>query len=84
MKNKEKLIEISKSFWDSGARKTNYFNVLIENLGTTNTDDLYEKIVLLCTRYFINCQELLDRYSDYKDSNLSEEDFRKMLYMVLV
>lgn len=84
MENKQKLIEISKAIRLSGLRKVKEFTALIENLGKMGTKDLYEKIVELCLQYSVDCQELIDRAADYKEAKLSEDDFRKMLYIVLV
>lgn len=84
MKNKEKLIEISQAIRSSDLRKASKFVELIENLSKTSTKDLYEKIVELCLQYNIDCQELIDKWVEYKETKLSEDDFRKMLYIVLV
>lgn len=84
MKNKEKLIEISQAIRSSDLRKASKFVELIENLSKTSTKDLYEKIVELCLQHNIDCQELINKSVEYKESKLSEDDFRQMLYIVLV
>lgn len=84
MENKKILMEINEKIKNSDMKKNKRFKSLMQNLATTNTKDMSESIIELCLQYKIDCQEIINKYSEVKESKLSEEEFRKMLYITLI
>lgn len=82
--NKEELMMIGENIRNSDLKKSGRFSSLIRNLSTMSTEEIYETIVELCLQYNIDCQELIDKRIDVKESKLSEDDFRHMLYAVMM
>lgn len=84
MKNKQELMELGENIRNSDMKNGNRFKSLMNNIATTSTKDLYETIVESCLQNHINCQVLINASDDFKESKLSEEEFRKMICMTLL
>lgn len=84
MENKQKLMEIGENIRKSDMKNNKRFKELMNNIATTSTKDLYETVVELCLLSHIDCHELINASSDFKESKLSEEEFRKMICITLL
>lgn len=83
MKNKEELIRIGKDIKESCIHNNGKFKSLIMNLDGIKIIDIYDTIVELCLQEGIECQELINVGSEFRDGELAENDFRNMIYTVL-
>ena len=84
MKHKEKLIRIGKDIKESKIPNNGKFKSLVINLSGMKTIDIYDTIVELCLQEGIECQELINTGSEFRDGELTENDFRNMIYTVLL
>ena len=84
MKNKEELIRIGKDIKESKIQNNGRFKSLVMNLSGIKTIDIYDTIVELCLQEGIECQELINVGSEFRDRELSENDFKNMIYTVLL
>lgn len=84
MKNKEELIKIGKDIKELDIRNNGKFKSLAMNLSGMKTIDIYETIVELCLQENIECQELINAGSELRDGELTENDFKNMIYTVLL
>lgn len=66
-----------------GAKNNKRFMNLVRNMSYATTDEIYETVVELCLQNDINCQELINRGSEFHDGNITEDDFRKELFIVI-
>lgn len=84
MKNKEELIRIGKDIKESKIQNNGRFKSLVMNLSGMKTIDIYETVVELCLQENIECQELINAGSEFRAGELSENDFKNMIYTVLL
>ena len=84
MKNKEELIRIGKDIKESKIQNNGRFKSLVMNLSGMKTIDIYDTIVELCLQEGIECQELINADSEFRDGELAENDFKNMIYTVLL
>lgn len=84
MKNKEELIRIGKDIKESKIPNNGKFKSLVMNLSGMKTIDIYETIVELCLQENIECQELINAGSEFRDGELTENDFKNMIYTILL
>ena len=84
MKNKEELIRIGKDIKESKIPSNRKFKSLVMNLSGMKTIDIYETVVELCLQEGIECQELINADSEFRDGELAENDFKNMIYTVLL
>lgn len=84
MKNKEELIRIGKDIKESKIQNNGRFKSLVMNLSGMKTIDIYDTIVELCLQEGIECQELINAGSEFRAGELSENDFKNMIYTVLL
>ncbi len=84
MENKQKLMELGEKIRNSDMKNNKRYKSLMDNITTTSTNDLYETVVELCLLNHIDCQELINASADFKESKLSEEEFRRMICTTLV
>ena len=83
MEDKELLITLGKKITSSGLRKTTKFKSLITKLTYTDISEICEELILLCLQYDINCQFLINALSEYKHSEISEDELRKRVLTAL-
>ena len=84
MKNKEELIRIGKDIKESKIQNNGRFKSLVMNLSGMKTIDIYDTIVELCLQEGIECQELINAGSEFRYGELTENDFKNMIYTVLL
>lgn len=84
MKNKEELIRIGKDIKESKIQNNGKFKSLVMNLSGMKTIDIYDTIVELCLQEGIECQELINAGSEFRDGELAENDFKNMIYTILL
>ena len=84
MKNKEELIRICKDIKESKILNNGKFKSLVMNLSGMKTIDIYETVVELCLQEGIECQELINVGSEFRDGKLTENDFKNMIYTILL
>ena len=84
MKNKEELIRIGKDIKESKIQNNGRFKSLVMNLSGMKTIDIYDTIVELCLQEGIECQELINAGSEFRAGELAENDFKNMIYTILL
>lgn len=84
MKNKQELMELGENIRNSDMKNNKRYKNLMNNITTTSTKDLYETVVELCLLNHIDCHELINAGADFKESKLSEEEFRNMICITLL
>lgn len=80
----EEFKKLGERIRKSGLRKTGKFKMLIESLQFSETLEIYDTLVIILLQNEIDCMCLIEAAADFKNGDLKEEDFKKLMCVALV
>lgn len=82
--DKNEIKRISKCISNSKMMQDKRYKNLLTYITTTNTKDIAETFIECCLMYNVDCEYIIDKYTEFKNDELNDSDFKKILTRCMI